>query len=590
MHVGAAILPYLRPVRGWFTLTAASALVASALSVATAFSLSAAVSAMLELGDRPSGSEDAGLLLAVTVLLATARAVCLWGRDQFAMATAARVKRSVRTALSAKLYELGPGHPWKGGRGGIQTTVVDGAEHLQAYVGFYLPQLVVSWLVPAAVVVVLVFVDPVVGLVVAAGVLTVPSAQRLWRRLLRNRAQDHWEKYGRFANRLGDSIRGITSLIALGATQRRRARLSEAAEELRQATTANMRASLGVSAVMTSAMAIGTAGATLVAAVDAARGVLDVGAVLLVLFLAAEAFRPQQELSGYWHEGFYGIAAARGVAELLSAEPSVGDRPGVRPVELDGAPSLEVTGVSYRYPDSERPVLRNVSFSVPAGATLAVVGRSGAGKTTLGRLLLRDLDPDAGRVALAGVDLRDYPLAQLRRLTARVAQDVVLLSGSVRENVASAASAPQPALLERAIRDARLTELESVLAEGLDSEVGEGGRLLSGGQRQRVALARALVADARLLVLDEATSALDAENEGLITRVLDDQRGRRTTIVIAHRLSTVARADYVLVLDDGEVVEFGPPDELTAAGGAWAGLLAAQRRAVLAATSSGEGS
>lgn len=581
MYLNPVILPFLRPVRGRVAAVALIALVASGLSIGVAFGLASVTGALFRLGADPAAAERLPLLIGVTAACAVGRGVCLWLRDQLSMATAARVKRTVRGALMAKVFELGPGHAAQGGRGRLQTTIVDGVEHLQGYIGYYLPQLVVSWIVPAAVVVVLVTVDPFVALVVVACAAVVPFAQRLWRFLLRHRAQDHWDRYEQFADRLGESVRGMTTLVALGAVRRRREHMARSAEELRVATTANMRASLGGSAVMAGAMSIGTAGATLVAAVDAARGVLPASSVLLVLFLAAEAFRPQQELSGFWHEGFYGIAAANGIARLLDATPPVRDDAADRDAVVPDAPSLRVEGLSFTYPGRDRAVLEDVAFSVPGGSTVAVVGPSGAGKSTLGHLLLRDLEPSGGRILLAGRALGEYPLGTLRRDTARVAQDVVLLSGSIRDNVALAATqsptAQREARVARATTDARLDEVAAQLDDGLDSQVGESGLLLSGGQRQRVALARALVSDAKLLLLDEATSALDAENERLITDMLRRLRGRCTTVVIAHRLSTVAHADYVLVLEEGRVVEFGPPDELARRGGMWARLVEAQR-------------
>ena len=581
VYLNAAILPFLRPVRAWVALVALVALASSALSVGVAFGLAAIVGVLLRLPADPAAASELPWAIGMAAACAIGRGLCLWVRDQLAMATAARVKRAVRSTLMRKVFDLGPGHADTGGRGGLQTTAVDGVEHLQGYIGFYLPQLVVSWLVPAAVAVVLLTIDPWVALVVVVCVAIVPFAQRIWRFLLRKRAQDHWERYGEFAGRLGDTVHGMTTLVALGAVRRRREHMARAADELREATTANMRASLGVSAVMAAAMSIGTAGATLVAAADAARGVLPVASVLLVLFLAAEAFRPQQDLSGYWHEGFYGIAAAEGIARLLETKPAVIDSAKERTARVPDAPALTVDSVAFAFPGADRSVLKDVSFEIPGGSTLAIVAPSGAGKTPHGRRLLRDRDPDRGRILLAGRALDQYPLPALRRDTARVAQDVVLLSGTIRDNVALAApAAPEPertARIAQAITDARLDEVAASLDDGLDSHVGEGGILLSGGQRQRVALARALVGEAKLLLLDEATSALDAENERLITEVLRAQRGIRTTVVIAHRLSTVAHADYVLALDDGGVAEFGPPDELSGQGGLWSQLVAAQR-------------
>ncbi|MFD3685149.1 ABC transporter ATP-binding protein/permease [Nocardiopsis sp. NPDC058631] len=578
MYLSGATGPFLVPVRGWVVATTLAAVLAAAFSVGTAFGLAAATGALLRWED--GGQTELARALLATAVCAVGRGVCLWIRDQLAMAAAARVKRSVRARVMDKLYQLGPGYTWQGGRRGAQTTVVDGVEHLQGYVGFYLPQLLVSWIVPAGLLVVLVLVAPTVAALVLACVLLVPFAQRMWRWLLRDRAQDHWERFDAFAARVADTIRGLPTLVALGAVDRRRAHVAASAERLREATAANMRASLGVSAVMSAAMALGTSGATVVAAFEAARGALPLESVLLVLFLSAECFRPQQELSGYWHEGFHGIAAVGAISRFLAARPPVEDRGQEAAESLDTAPALAVEHVDFTFPGADEPALRDVSFSVPAGTTLAVVGASGAGKTTLGRLLLRDVDPDSGRIVLGGHALTDIPLARLRRATARVAQDVVLLSGSIRENVGIAAAPSDrgaDARVASAIARAQVNDVAVQLDAGLDGQVGEHGRLLSGGQRQRVALARALAADARLLVLDEATSALDAENEALITDVLRAERGTRTMVVIAHRLSTVAHADHVLVLDQGRVVEFGPPGELAARGGRWAELVDAQR-------------
>ncbi|MDT0331212.1 ABC transporter ATP-binding protein/permease [Nocardiopsis lambiniae] len=583
MYLNSGIRPFLLPVRGRVAATTLSAVAAAAFSIGVAFGLADVTGALLRWEE--GGASAVAAALAATTACAVGRGLCLWLRDQLAMSTAARVKRAVRARVMGRIYELGPGHTWSGGRGGVQSTAVDGVEHLQGYIGFYLPQLLVSWIVPAGLLVVLTLVAPTVAVLVLVCVLLVPFAQRLWRLVLRDRARDHWDRYEAFADRIGDTVRGLPTLVALGAQDRRRAHLAASAEELREATTANMRASLGVSAVMSAAMAVGTAGATLTAAFEAARGTLPLESVLLVLFLSAECFRPQQELSGYWHEGFYGIAAIGAITRLLDTPPPVRDRGPEAPEGVpDTAPAVTFEHVDLTFPGAAEPALRDVSFTVPAGATLAVVGASGAGKTTLGRLLLRDMDPDSGRILFDDRDLTDLPLTGLRRRTARVAQDVVLLSGTIRENIAFAAgpegeggTGPRRERVASAIARARVDDVAAHLDAGLDSPVGEGGRLLSGGQRQRVALARALAADARLLLLDEATSALDAENEALITEVLRAERGTRTMVVIAHRLSTVAHADLVLVLEHGRVAEFGPPAGLAAAGGRWAQLVAAQR-------------
>ncbi|GAA1107892.1 ABC transporter ATP-binding protein/permease [Arthrobacter flavus] len=580
MFVSQPILRLALTAKWYLGATILAGLGASAAAVGAAFSFAAAVAAILGSIQTGSGTADASGTAAMVAPLiwagvfTLARTGLLWLRDQFGTLAAISVKSRVRSQLMNHLFTLGPGRP---GAGGTQATVVDGVEHLQAYVGFYLPQLVVTAIVPAVLVGILATRDFSVALVVLLGVATVPLAQRLWNRMLGERAEEHWEAFSAYSARITDTLKGIDTLVALGAAKRQGKRLTADAEKLREATNANLRASLGVSVVTASAMSIGTAGATVLAAFHAADGSLNTADVLLVLFLSAECFRPLQELQNYWHEGFYGIAAAAGINRVLETKPTVSDSPDAFPLALSGPPALEVKAVGFTYPGAGRPALQDVSFTVPAGATLAVVGRSGAGKSTLIQLILRDVDPTTGAVLLNERNLRSLPLAQIRRAAARVAQDIVLLDGTIAENIRQANPEATDADFREAVAGARVTEFTDRIPGGLDSPVGEGGALLSGGQRQRVALARALISRTPLLVLDEATSALDAENEALITEALHlGGNSRRTTVVIAHRLSTVVSADLVAVLDDGRLVEFGAPGDLAGQGGHWAQMLHAQ--------------
>ncbi|WP_166348263.1 ABC transporter ATP-binding protein/permease [Phytoactinopolyspora limicola] len=583
MLIDRTVFRFVAAARGRLAGVVALGLAASAAAVATAFALAEVVTRVLAAASSGNAGELSAAFppLAIAAALTLTRAALLWWREQASVQAAVEVKHRVRRQLVRHLFHLGPTHSRRVRGGSVQATLVDGVEHLQAYVGFYLPQVVVSLVVPTALVGILASRDIGVALLVAAGVLSVPVAQRVWRRLLGRRANHHWDAYETYAARIADTIAGIVTLVSLGATQRAGRRLAEQAEHLRAATTANLRASLGVYVVTNTAMGAGTAGATVLAAIHAAQGHLQPADVLLVLFLAAECFRPLQDLQTYWHEGFYGLSAARGITQLLDTPPDVAEHPDARRATLNTPPAMKVHHVGYRYPDAPLDALHDVSVDIPAGSTVAVVGPSGAGKSTLVQLLLRDIDPASGSITIDGHDLRDVPLNQLRGVTARVAQDVVLLNGSIWDNVRLAAPAATRAELHEAIRASRVDEMASALPAGLDTPVGERGNALSGGQRQRVALARALASRAPVLVLDEATSALDAENEALVTQALHGPGAdARTTIVVAHRLSTVASADVVVVLDRGRVVEAGPPAELARTGGAWARMLDIQRESL----------
>ncbi|HIC61940.1 MAG TPA: ATP-binding cassette domain-containing protein, partial [Marine Group III euryarchaeote] len=217
---------------------------------------------------------------------------------------------------------------------------------------------------------------------------------------------------------------------------------------------------------------------------------------------------------------------------------------------------------NFSYPGRPRRVLADVDFTIPAGKTVALVGPSGAGKTTLAQLLMRFWDPSDGVVTLGNTDLRDYHLDDLRSRIALVSQDTYLFNNSLRDNILIAKPTASDTELAQAVELAALSDLVKSLPQGLNTPVGERGTSLSGGQRQRVAIARAFLKDAPVLILDEATSHLDAISEQGVRKALDQLKADRTTIIIAHRLSTIRDADMIVVLEDGQVVETGTHADL----------------------------
>jgi subfamily B ATP-binding cassette protein MsbA len=281
----------------------------------------------------------------------------------------------------------------------------------------------------------------------------------------------------------------------------------------------------------------------------------------LVSFLAAilMMYKPLKDVTRTNIVLQMALASAERIFEVVDAENEILEKPGAR-VLPPFAASLAYERVSFAY--GAEPVLFGIDLSIRRGETVAIVGPSGAGKTTLVNLLPRLYDPTAGRITFDGVDLRDATLASLRRQIGLVTQETILFDTTVRENIAYGEATPPEARVRAAAAAACADEFVERLPRGYDTPVGEGASRLSGGQRQRLAIARAIYKDAPILILDEATSQLDTESETLIARALANLMRGRTTLVIAHRLSTVRRADRIVVLEAGRIVEEGSHAEL----------------------------
>jgi ATP-binding cassette, subfamily B, bacterial len=293
-------------------------------------------------------------------------------------------------------------------------------------------------------------------------------------------------------------------------------------------------------------------------------GELTAGGFVGFLLLVNVFYRPIEKINSVIETYPKGIAGFRRYLEFLDTEPDVTDAPGAR-----DAPALRgeirYEDVRFAYADG-REVLRGVDLTIRVGETVAFVGPSGAGKTTLCSLLPRFYDVTGGRITVDGIDIRDLKLPSLRRQIGIVQQDVFLFGGTLRENVAYGKLDATEDEIREAVRRARLDDMVGHLPDGLDTVIGERGVKLSGGQQQRLAIARMFLKNPPILILDEATSALDTETERAIQRSLAELAAGRTTLVIAHRLATVHHADRIVVVDDGRIVEQGRHDELLARG------------------------
>ena len=345
---------------------------------------------------------------------------------------------------------------------------------------------------------------------------------------------------------------------------------------------------IAVRAVMTviviAVVFAGVVGVLWVGARDVRADLLSVGELVQFVIYAVMVAGSVGALSEIWGELQRAAGATERLVELLQATDSVQDPPSPKPLPSPVAGRVEFRSVTFRYPSRpEIAALDNVSISVAPGETVALVGPSGAGKSTVIQLLLRFYDPDAGAVRLDGVDLREMSRAEFRKAVALVPQDPVIFATTARENIRFGRPDASDAAVEEAARAAVAHEFLLGLPQGYDSEVGERGVMLSGGQKQRIAIARAILRDAPVLLLDEATSALDAESEAAVQRAVEVLARDRTSLVVAHRLATVKKADRILVFEAGRIVAEGTHDELVSQGGLYARLARLQFTEGLAA-------
>ncbi|MGQ4809644.1 Vitamin B12 import ATP-binding protein BtuD [Candidatus Entotheonellaceae bacterium PAL068K] len=493
-----------------------------------------------------------------------------WLESWMAHDMAFRLLAEMRIAFFRKLDQLAPAYLVQRRTGDLMGVATQDIELVEYFFAHTIAPACVAVLAPTVVVLVLAQHSPWLALTLAPFLAIVGLSPLAMRHRVDELGSRTREAAGELSAQAVDSIQGLTEIVTFQLEQRR----SEAFHALGQH---HIRLRLPFFRQLTLQQSLlevmtGLGGLSIVAvgSVLTANGHLEAGALPLLTILSLSAFLPVSEIAQIGRQLADTLGATRRVYAVRAEKVAIEDGPGVPSDHRPNQASLEMRGVSFAYPGITRLALSHVDLVIPSGYTVALVGPSGAGKTTTAHLLMRFWDPTSGGVLLNGCDLRDYQLDDLRSRIALVAQDTYLFNDTLRQNILIANPQASQADIRKAVHYASLDDLVAALPDGLDSRVGERGMSLSGGQRQRVAIARAFLKDAPILILDEATSHLDAINERVVRDALDRLKADRTTIVMAHRLSTIRDADLIVVLDEGCVAETGTHDSLLAKGGLYA--------------------
>jgi ABC-type multidrug transport system fused ATPase/permease subunit len=557
----------------WLGIGIAAGIVGLVLSIALYWLIGMAIDGMAR--DENVFAAAAGWLL----LLLFAKLAFGWLFRVAQYKASSLTKLTVRDLMYGHALRLGPAVLDKKRTGELVNTAVDGMDWIELFYGVYFVQFVVGIATPVVLCVVIGVIDWVVGLAVVASIPLTPLFIGMMTKKFREVSDRYAEVNNRQSAQFLDSLQGMTTLKMFNLGKARGQKIRQETEEQRVETMKLLLVNQVMILFVDFGFAFGTTIVlTVVALLRMDAGVLTAGEVVALVLISAEFARPLTLIGQFFFAGAVGREFARKIIAFLAEKPGVTDPDVAAPPRI-AAPTLSLRNLRFSYDGADRPAVDNVSLDIRPGETVALVGQSGSGKTTITSLILRTLQPTGGTIALDGKTVEEVPSDWIRAHVALVPQDPYLFYGSIADNLRVAKPDATQAELEAAAAAANVLDFIKGLPAGFDTRVGERGLSLSGGQVQRVAIARALLKNTPIIILDEPTSQIDLETEAVIHEALERLTHNKTVLLIAHRLSTVEKADRIVVMSHGRVVESGSHAELMARNGAFARMVGTTRRA-----------